>query len=64
MQALSGLHFVKARLYAFTTGKRLQYLIMLIDKNQEKARVFNLKLTDCFHIPVFLRLFICRKIWK
>ena len=56
MQTLSGFHFVKARFYAFTTEKRLKYLI------KKKTTEFNSKLTVCFNFPVFLRLFICRKI--
>ena len=62
MQTLSGFHFVKARLYAFTTEKRLKYLITIKGKKQEKATEFSSKLTVCFNFPVFLRLFICRKI--
>ena len=62
MQTLSGFHFVKARLYAFITEKRLKYLITTKGKKQEKTMKFNSKLTVCFNFPVFLRLFICRKI--
>lgn len=62
MQTLSGFHFVKARFYAFATEKRLKYLITIKGKKQEKTTEFNSKLTICFNFPVFLRLFICRKI--
>lgn len=62
MQTLSGFHFVKARLYAFITEKRLKYLITTKGKKQEKTTESNSKLTICFNSPVFLRLFICRKI--
>lgn len=62
MQTLSGFHFVKARLYVFTTKKRLKYFITTKGKKQEKTTEFNSKLTICFNFPVFLRLFICRKI--
>ncbi len=48
MQTLSGFHFVKARLYAFTTEKRLKYLITIKGKKQEKTDGIQLKIDNLF----------------
>lgn len=48
MQTLSGFHFVKARLYVFTTEKRLKYLITIKGKKQEKNDGIQLKIDNLF----------------
>ena len=48
MQTLSGFHFVKARLYAFTTEKHLKYLIKTKGKKQEKNDGIQLKIDNLF----------------
>lgn len=48
MQTLSGFHFVKARFYAFTTEKRLKYLITIKGKKQEKNDGIQLKIDNLF----------------
>lgn len=48
MQTLSGFHFVKTRFYAFTTEKRLKYLITTKGKKQEKNDGIQLKIDNLF----------------
>ena len=48
MQTLSGFHFVKARFCAFTTEKRLKYLITTKGKKQEKNDGIQLEIDNLF----------------
>ena len=57
MQTLSGFHFVKARLYAFTTEKRLKYLITIKSKKQEKNDGIQLKIDNLFRFSCLFKAF-------
>ena len=61
MQTLSGFHFVKARFYAFTTEKRLKYLITTKGKKQEKNDGIQLKIDNLFQFSCLFKAFHLQK---
>ena len=61
MQTLSGFHFVKARFYAFTTEKRLKYLITIKGKKQEKNDRIQLKIDNLFQFSCLFKAFHLQK---
>ena len=61
MQTLSGFHFVKARFYAFTTEKRLKYLITIKGKNKKKNDRIQLKIDNLFQFSCLFKAFHLQK---
>lgn len=61
MQTLSGFHFVKARFCAFTTEKRLKYLITTKGKKQEKNDGIQLRIDNLFQFSCLFKAFHLQK---